>query len=601
MNDNRKYIIRGFILLLGFIFLVKLFSIQVFDDKYKTAAQNNIIQKNIDYPYRGLIFDRNQKLLVYNEPIFDLMIMPKEVEVVDTIKFCELLGITVEEYNTKVNTAKRYSYIKPSIFLKQISNDRFAEIQDQLINYKGFFPQARTVRGYGYNSLSNVLGYIGEINNRQLDQDTTSYYKSGDYLGITGLESSYEKFLRGKRGVRYKMVNARGADKGAFKSGKLDTLSIPGENLTLSIDIDLQQYAEKLLKGKVGALVAIEPSTGQVLAFVSAPSYDPALLTGKQFGQNFLDLTKDSLKPLFNRPLMAMYPPGSIFKTMQALIALQQGVLTANEKIYCDGTLIGDHAPSGYYDIHKGIRHSSNNYFHKVFRRVIEQDPSKSPFVQGPEGLAVWKSQALKFGLGQKLGIDLPNETSGSIPGPDLYDRLYGQGRWKYSNISSMSIGQGEILMNTIQIANLAAIIANQGYYYRPHLVTSIGQTGYFMPEYQEKIDVGIDQQHFPPVIAGMQDAILGTSPRAYIKHIEMCGKTGTSQNPHGADHSVFMAFAPKENPKIAISVFVENAGWGGRAAACTASLLIEKYLTGEIIPSRQWVEEYVLAGDFLD
>ncbi|WP_109832950.1 penicillin-binding transpeptidase domain-containing protein [Reichenbachiella versicolor] len=599
MNEDRRYIIRGIILLIGIIFLVKLFSIQVIDDKYKAAAQNNIIHKVIDYPFRGLIFDRNKKLLVHNDPIYDLMVIPKEAKLNDTLAFCELLDIDLEEFTGRMKKARRYSYIKPSVFEKQISNKQFAEIQDKLIHFKGFYPEARTVRGYDFSSLANVLGYIGEINSRQLSRDTTNYYKSGDYLGITGLESSYEQFLRGKRGIKYKMVNARGIDKGSFNNGEQDTLSIPGENLTLSIDIELQRYAERLLDGKVGSIVAIEPSSGEVLTFVSGPSYKPSLLAGKKFGKNYSMLTKDSLKPLFNRPLMAMYPPGSIFKTLQALIALQEGVITAKEKIYCDGTLIGDHAPPGYYDVHKGIMLSSNNYFHKVFRRVIERDPTKSPFVQGPEGLTHWRSMVNKFGLGQPLGVDLPNERSGLVPGVELYNRIYGKGRWKYSNISSMSIGQGEMLMNPIQMTNLAVIMANKGYYYRPHLVKSIGETGFILPEYQEKISCGIDAIHFPPVIEGMKDALGGTAPRAIIRDIEICGKTGTAQNPHGEDHSVFMAFAPKDNPKIAISVFVENAGWGGRAAACTASLIIEQYLRGEI--TRPWLEDYVLEGYFGD
>lgn len=599
MNENRKYIIRGLIVLVGIIFLIKLFSIQVLSDKYKTAAQNNIIHKIIDYPFRGLVYDRNQELLVYNEPIYDLLVLPKEVEVEDTLAFCSLLEVTREDFEKKMQTARRYSYIKPSTFLKQISNEKFARIQDQLINYKGFYAEARTVRGYTHHSLANVLGYIGEINSRRLERDTSHYYKSGDFLGITGLEYSYEKYLRGKRGVKYKMVNARGLDQGAFNDGRQDTLSIPGENLTLTIDIDLQRYAEQLMDGKVGSVVAIEPSTGEVLTFVSGPSYDPMLLTGQQFGKNYFALSKDSLKPLFNRPLMAMYPPGSIFKTLQALIALQEGVITANEKIFCDGTLIGDHAPPGYYDVRRGIMLSSNNYFHKVFRRLIERSPSKSPFVQGPEGLTLWRKSVNKFGLGTPLGIDLPNERSGLVPGVELYDKFYGKGRWKYSNISSMSIGQGEMLMNPIQMANLGAILANRGHYYKPHVVKSIGETGFVLPTYQEKISAGIDSEHFPPVIDGMKAALSGTAPRAVISDIEICGKTGTAQNPHGEDHSVFMAFAPKDDPKIAIAVFVENAGWGGRAAASTASLIIEQYLRGKI--TRPWLEEYVLKGYFGD
>lgn len=598
MHDDRKYIVRIFIVLIAATFLVKLFFIQILDENYKAAAENNIIHKVVEYPYRGLIYDRNNQLIVHNEPIFDLMVIPKEVFIPDTLAFCKLFRITREDFDATMNKAKRYSYIQPSQFAKQISSEWFASISDQMTGVKGFYPEARTIRGYSFDNLSNVLGYIGEINQRQLRADTTNYYRQGDYLGITGIESSYENELRGKRGVEYKMVNVRGVDQGSFKDGELDTLSIPGDDLLLSIDLDLQRYAEKLMEGKTGSVVAIEPSTGEILAFVSAPTYKPSLLSGREFSSNYGKLTQDSLKPLFNRPLMAMYPPGSIFKVVQGLIALEEGVVTANEQIYCDNSLIGDHAPPGYYDMRKGIMYSSNNYFLKVFRRIINQHPELSQFEQAPIGLKNWKEQMHKFGLGTPLGVDLPNEKAGQVPGPQLYNRIYGTGRWKVSNLSSLSIGQGETLLNPIQMANLAAIMANRGHYYRPHVVKSVGSTKYLDPYYSEKIETGIKSEHFQVVIEGMQRALSGTAGRAIIKDIEICGKTGTVQNPHGEDHSTFMAFAPMEQPKIAISVYVENAGWGGRAAASISSLMIESYIKGEI--TRQWLEDFVLKGDFL-
>ena len=599
MFDDRRHIIRLVVVLVGITFLIQLFSIQVLDEDYKAAAESNIIQKVIEYPYRGLIRDRDQNLLVYNEPIYDLMVIPNEVSAMDTVRFCKLLDITDSVFLEKLQKAKNYSYIQPSIFEKQISIESFAAIQDQLSEFRGFYPKARTVRGYEYLGLANALGYIGEINNRQLRQDSSNYYRLGDYIGITGLESEYEANLRGQRGVRYKMVNARGVEKGAFKNGQLDTMSVPGDDLILSIDLKLQAFAEKLMKNKVGSVVAIEPATGEILAFVSSPSYEPSLLAGREFSNNYNLLTEDSLKPLFNRPLMAMYPPGSIFKIIQALIALQEQVITPEEKVFCDGTLIGDHAPPGFYDMHRGIMLSSNNYFHKVFRRIIERDKEKSPFAEAPIGLKIWQEKVQAFGLGKPLGIDLPNERSGLVPGVEVYNRIYGAGRWKYSNISSMSIGQGELLMNPIQMANLAAIIANRGFYYRPHLVTSIGNSDYIRSEFREKVDIGIDEKHFPIIIDAMQDALSGTAPRAIIRDIEICGKTGTAENPHGEDHSVFMAFAPKTDPVIAISAYVENAGWGGRAAASISSLMVEQYIKGE--HTRPWLEEYVLIGDFAD
>lgn len=599
MNENRKYIIRIAVILVAATFLIKLFSIQVIDEEYKTAAESNIIHAVTEYPYRGLIFDRNGELLVYNEPIFDLEVVPKEAYIEDTVMFSSMLGIEYEDLTSNLKKARRYSSIQPTTIVKQVPNQVFAKIQDKLVLYEGIYPKARTVRGYTHNSLANVFGYIGEVSKRQLDRDTTNYYKSGDYLGITGLESSYENQLRGRRGVKYKMVNVRRVEKGSFKDGELDTLAVPGENLSLSLDIKLQKYAERLMEGKIGSVVAIEPATGEILAFVSAPTYDPAELAGRNFSDNFKALTTDSLKPLFNRPLMAMYPPGSIFKIVQGLIALEEGVIGAYDKIYCDGSLIGDHAPPGYYDMRRGIMLSSNNYFVKVFRLIINQHPEMSQFEQAPIGLANWKEQINKFGLGTPLGIDLPNEKSGFMPGPKYYNRVYGTGRWKFSNLTSLSIGQGEILLNPIQMTNLAAIMANRGFYYRPHIVKAIGETDYLLPEFKERIETGISAEHFPIIIQGMADALSGTAPRAIVPDIEICGKTGTVENPHGEDHSVFMAFAPKDNPKIAISVFVENAGWGGRAAASTASLIIETYLKGS--HSRPWLEQYVLAGDFRD
>jgi len=599
MNDDRKYIIRISIVLVAALFLIKLFFIQVLDENYKLAAESNIIQEVIEYPYRGLIFDRNGELLVYNEPIYDLMVIPKEVYVEDTAEFCNLFDITAAQFDARIKKAKSYSSIQTSKFIEQISHEQFASIQDRLIQFKGFYPQARTVRGYPNEYLANVLGYIGEVSPKKLQSDTAHYYRGGDYLGITGIESSYENYLRGKRGVSFKMVNVRGIEKGSFKGGELDTLAVPGENITLSIDLPLQRYAEQLMAGKVGSVVALDPSNGEIIAFVSAPSFDPSFLKGKNFGENFTTLSQDSLKPLFNRPLMAMYPPGSIFKIVQGLVALEEGVLGAYDQIYCDGSLIGDHAPVGYYDMKKGIMLSSNNFFYKIFRLIINQNPELSQFEQAPIGLENWQRQVNRFGLGKTLGVDIPNEKPGLMPGPDIYNGIYGTGRWKFSNIGSLSIGQGEILMNPIQMANLAAIMANKGHYYRPHLVRSIGSSNYHDPKYQEKIETGIDAEHFPVIIEGMAAALQGTAPRAIIHDIAICGKTGTVQNPHGEDHSVFMAFAPKDNPKIALSVYVENAGWGGRAAASIASLLIEQYLKGEI--SKPWLENYVLDGDFKD
>ncbi len=599
MNDSRKIVIRIGVVIVGIIFLIKLLSIQVLSDNYRLAAENNIIQRIIEYPFRGLIYDRNGELLVINNPMYDLMVVPMEVEVKDTAEFCSMFGIDKETFVEKYNAARKYSVIKPSIFIKQISNEEFARIQDKLINFKGFYISARSVREYPHPVLSNALGYIGEISKSQLDRDTTSYYRMGDYIGISGVESSYETVLRGQRGVKKRMVNVRGVEQGLYKEGRLDTLSVPGSNLVSTIDLSLQRYAEKLLEGKVGSLVAIQPSTGEILSIVSAPSYDPNILTGREFSENFQTLSLDTAVPLFNRPIMAMYPPGSMFKTIQALIALQENVIDKDELIYSDGRLIGDLAPIGYYDVEEAITYSSNNYFFKVFRRIINQGEDPSPYIDARFGLEKWRNYVVRFGLGVTPDTDIPNPKSGYVPTVGYYDRVYGQNRWKFSNIYSLSIGQGETLVTPLQMANLSAILANKGYYYTPHIIKSIDDSGLPDPKYLIKNEVGIDSVHFNAVINGMEEVVRsGSGRRAYMPHIRVCGKTSTVENPHGEDHSGFMGFAPKDDPQIAIAVYVENAGWGGRAAASISSLVIEKYLTGEV--KRKWLEDFVLKGDFL-
>ena len=561
--NGRSFIIQGLILFIALVFSIRLFSIQVIDDDYKLAAQNNILQKIIDYPFRGLIYDRDGDLLVYNTPVYDLMIVPKEVDLADSSDIMRLLEIDHETFEAKYQKARRYSSILSSKFVEQIPNEDFAKIQDQLVKYPGFYPLPRTVRGYEKDILANTLGYIGEIDRRELNRDTTNYYRSGDYIGKIGIEKQYEDQLRGKRGIRYKIVNVQGVVKGEFKDGEYDTASVPGQSIQLTIDTELQQYAEKLLEGKVGSLVAIDPNTGEILAMVSAPSYDPSLLSGRSLSENGPTIMKDSLKPLFNRPLQAMYPPGSMFKTIQALIAMQEKKLSPTEKIICDGSLIGDHAPPGVYDVERAIQLSSNNYFYKVFKRVIEQGDHESRYIDARIGMEKWNEYISRFGLGNRLGVDIPNEQSGSIPTIQTYDRLYGVNRWAFSNIYSLSIGQGEVQVTPLQMANLGALLANRGHYYTPHIVKAIDDQGIIEPK---RNDVGIDQIHFSSVIDGMQK-MAESNFRVPIQDIIVCGKTSTVENPHGMDHSGFMGFAPKENPQIAIAAYVENAGWGARAA----------------------------------
>ncbi|WPP53343.1 penicillin-binding protein 2 [Catalinimonas niigatensis] len=599
-NSNRKYIIRGAVVLVAVVFIIKLFSIQVLSTDYRDKAETNIIEREIRPPYRGLVYDRNGKLIVFNAPMYDLEVIPKEVALKDTLAFCNHFGITQEEFVEKMQKAKQYSYVKPSVFIKQISNKTFATVQDYLINYPGFRIQPRTNRAYTHRSLANALGYVGEISKYQLGQDSTSYYRQGDYIGISGIESNYEKQLRGKRGVKYKMVNVRGVEKGAFKGGTWDTLSVRGENLQSTIDIDLQEYAETLMMGKRGSVVAIEPKTGEVLTFVTAPSYDPNMLSGREYSKNFSTLLTDTAKPLFNRPLMGAFPPGSIFKTIQALIGLQEGVITPQTRFSCDRSIIACHGPHSHEDLKGAIEVSCNPYFWNTYKRILNQNVSDNTFKDTEIGLEKWRKHVMSFGLGQPLGIDLPNERGGYVPAPSLYDKIYGDDRWKFSTIYSNAIGQGELQIVPLQMANLSAVIANRGYYITPHLIKAIGEDGQPLEKYREKNYTTIDPQHFDVVVEAMADVVrVGTgSYRAKLKDIEVCGKTGTVQNSQGEDHSVFIAFAPKDDPQIAIAVYVENAGQGARAAAGISGLMIEKYIQG--CTDRYQIEDYILKGKFI-
>lgn len=601
MIEGRKEIIQLVFIVTGVIFLIKLFSIQILDERYAQLAASNSIMKEIEYPFRGLIYDRKGKLLVYNSPEYDLLIVSREVKSLDSARFCEVFDITQEDLITlfkELKTRKEYSPFKPTVFIKQLSNYDFAKIQENLDEFQGFYIQPRTSRAYESEVLANALGYVSEISKNQLDRDTSKLYRQGDYIGQSGLEGYYETVLRGQRGVRYKLRNVKGIEKGSFKNGEFDTLSIPGQNLITSIDLELQKYGELLMQGKVGSIVAIEPGSGEILSIISGPSYNPSLLTGRKFSSNFALVSSDTTKPLFTRPLMAMYPPGSIFKIVQTLIGLQEGVISYDTRFPCDRSVVNCHNHPNPTDLHGAIQYSCNPYFLQAFRRIINQNKSPNTFTDSRIGLDNWRGYVTRFGLGQPLGVDLPSEKGGQMPTSNLYNRIYGEGRWKFSTIYSLSIGQGEMLVTPMQMANLAAIMANKGYYYTPHLVKNV-KDGSIDSRFTVRHETGIDSAYFSFVQDAMSDAIYGTASRAVIPGITICGKTGTAQNPHGADHSVFMSFAPKENPKIAIAVYVENAGWGGRAAASIASLMIEKYLTGEV--KRKSLEEYVLKGDFLD
>jgi len=604
MNEGRREIVQFVFVLVGLIFLVKLFFIQVLDNKYAELADSNAILRQIEYPFRGLITDRHGKLIVYNTPEYDLTAIVKDIKDFDSVKFCSVFNLSRQELRAKFKEMKRrkeYSSVKPTLFIDQLSNEDFAKVQDRLDEFSGFYIEARTTRAYTTNALANALGYVSELSKGQLERDDNGFYRQGDYIGQSGIESFYEEQLRGKRGVRFKLRNVKGIEKGSFKEGAYDTLSIPGQDLVTGLDLELQQYGELLMKGKSGSIAAIEPATGEVLALVSGPSYNPSLLTGRSYSSNFSLISNDTLKPLFNRPLMAQYRPGSIFKIAQAMTALQEGVITPDTRIRCDKTLIGCHPGHDNQDLRGAIANSCNPYFLGVLRRMLNKGVSNSPFEDTRIGLAEWNKHINSFGFGSQLGIDLPNEKGGLVPTPSYYDRAYQNRPWKFSNIYSIAIGEGENLVVPIQMANFAAIIANRGFYHIPHLVKGIGKEGKPLPKYGERHYTTIDSSYFKIAVDAMQQVVeAGTGQyRARLVDVIVCGKTGTVQNDPLPAHSVFIAFAPRDNPKIAISVYVEDAGQGARAAAAIASLMIEKYLYGKT--KRQFIEDYVLAGKFLD
>jgi penicillin-binding protein 2 len=604
MNEGRREIIQVIFVFIGLVFLVKLFFIQVVDKRYEELANSNAILREVEYPFRGLIYDRHGKLIVYNTPEFDLNVIIKEVKNFDSLKFCAVFNMSSQDLRKRFKELKarqEYSAYKPTLFIDQLSDYDFAKVQDNLDEFPGFYIQARTTRAYSSPGLANALGYVSEISKTRLEKDTSKIYRQGDYIGQSGIEAFYEEQLRGNRGVKFKLRNVRGIEKGAANSGTWDTLSVPGNNLTTGIDLDLQQYAEFLMNGKTGSIVAIEPSSGEILSLVSGPSYDPTLLTGKNYSANFVQINNDQNKPLFNRPLMGQYRPGSIFKIAQAMVALQEGVLTPETRIRCDRSIIDCHGDHYNEDLRGAIANSCNPYFRDAFRRMLNQGKGNDPYTDAHIGLAEWNKYMRSFGFGSRLGIDLPNEKSGLIPTPKYYDNAYKSDQWKFSNIYSLAIGEGENQIVPIQMANFAATIANRGYYYTPHLVKAIGKDGKPLPQYSERHYTLIDSAHFRVAVDAMQQVVdSGTAQyRAKLDSIIVCGKTGTVENiPPIANHSVFIAFAPRDNPKIAISVYVENAGQGARAAASIASLMIEKYLIGHT--KRPQIEQYVLNGKFL-
>ena len=598
MRLYRSHIIHVAFILTGLIFLARLFFIQVLSDGYQLAAEKNIVQPVIERPHRGAIYDRHGDYLAYNVPIYDLMVIPNEVRHLDTLAFCQDFGIDLQTFERTLKKAKAYSYVKPSVFLKNLSQVTWAKTQDHCAEYLGFFVQARTVRKYPKPILANTLGHVGEISPQQLAADTAHHYRQGDMVGVSGLEKSYEEALRGHAGMQYKVTDAQGVAKGSFRRGSLDCPSIPGQDLRTTLDTALQLYGEQLMANKRGSIVAIAPQTGEILAIVSSPSYNPNLLVGRGRGSHFASLEQDIHAPLFHRPIMAVYPPGSTFKLAQALIALQENRFSTSTGYSCNEEPFKCHTHPPLLSLHEAIKYSCNPYFYYVFKSVVNPKVSNNPYVDTRVGLEKWCAYLKRFGFGRLLGIDLPGEKSGCVPDAQLYDKCHGKKGWKASTIRSLAIGQGELLMTPLQLANFAAILANRGYYYTPHVVKQIGEQPIMLAEAQDKHEVAIDQAYFEFLAKAMQAGVEGgTSRRACVQGITICAKTGTSENPHGEDHSICIAFAPREDPQIALVVCVENAGWGARAGASIAGLLIEQYLKGAV--SRSWIQNYVLKGDF--
>lgn len=597
--EKRKFVIGGFITLIVVIFLFRLFNLQVGDDKYKEHADSNAFLKRVIYPARGLVYDRNDKLLVFNQPAYDVMLIPKDVAEFDTASLCRVLNLSRQELDEKWAAMKNprknpgYSAYTPQKLLSHLSAEDYGRLSEKLYLFPGFFIQKRTVRQYNYTVASNILGNIREVSGHDLEKDR--YYRSGDYTGDLGVEKSYERVLRGEKGMEILMKDASGRIKGKYENGIHDVAPTSGRNLKLSIDVDLQQYGEQLMQGKIGAIVAIEPATGEILALVTSPNYDPSLLVGKERGKNYSELVKNPYKPLYDRALQGMYPPGSTFKPTQGLIFLQEGIVTPGTAYPCyrgyvNGLRVGCHGHGSPIALKPALATSCNAYFCWGLKNMIDKRGTNVS-----AQLTKWKDYMVEMGYGYRLGIDLPHESRGFIPNADFYSKSFRGANWRANSIISISIGQGEVLATPLQIANLCATIANRGYFYTPHIVKEISDT-VIDSSFRKRHKPDIRRQHYELVAEGMRMAVLGGTCRgANIPGIEVCGKTGTAQNPHGRDHSAFMGFAPYKNPKIAVAVYVENAGFGAAFGVPIGSLMIEKYLHGSISAGRKAVETRML------
>lgn len=600
----RKTLLPTIIIVSSVILLARLFYLQIIDDSLKIKSENNAIKIKYDFPERGYIYDRNGKLLVANQPSYDIMVVPNEVKDINVTEFCRILQITEKEYAEKIEKAKKYSPRLPSLFLPQLNKLEFAGFQEKIRKYNGFYIQKRSLREYQTKNGANVFGFITQVNDAIIAKKP--YYKSGDLIGMQGVEEAYEEILRGVKGVKYILKDKHNKEIGSYKEGKFDTIAKQGSDLTLSIDSELQKYGEELMINKRGGIVAIEPSTGEILALVTAPTFDPSLLVGRQRSKNYTKLYNDSIaKPLYDRGLLGEFPPGSPFKILTGLIGLQEGVINEETSFTCGhgfsygrGAFMKCHCPGGIIKLNFGIYKSCNTYFANTYKRTIEK------YKKPKDGVTAWSNHLKSFGLGDFMGYDLPTGRKGHIPTSKFYERFYPNGGWRATTIISNSIGQGEVSMTPIQLANMMATIANRGYYYTPHIIKNI-KGKKIDSKYTTKHVTTIDRKHFDPIINGLFDVYnRGTAAGLGVAGLEICGKTGTAENfakingkrVQLEDHSEFVAFAPRIQPKIAIAVIVENGHYGNTWAGPIATLMIEKYLNKKI--TRKDLEKRMLEGN---
>lgn len=594
--QKRYQIVLILFYLVAFIFIIQLFRIQILNDNYKFSANNNALRYDVLTPVRGLIYDRDSNLIVSNIPSYNLMVIPREVKELDTVNLCELITVEVDIFRERLKEIRNYSKYKASVFQKQISFKQASKLQERLFQFPGFFLQTVNTRKYTTQSGAHIIGYLGEVSKQKVEKD--DYYNNGDLFGVKGIEAGYEKELRGKKGMSITLVDVHNRKQGRFQEGKFDTLPISGMNMYSTINIQLQKYGEQLMRNKKGAIVAIEPNSGEILSLVSSPSYDPAILSGRKRSKNFQNLILDKNKPLFNRALSGLYPPGSIFKVLNGLIALEERVIYKNKLYNCNhgfeyekDKILKCHPHKSLTNLQEAITISCNTYFCKTFSDLFKK------YETTEQSYNVWRNHLSSFGIGQWMNNDFVSGAKGLLPEHKYYNKYYGRKSWNSSTIISMAIGQGELLLTPIQMANITATIANRGYYFTPHIMKSIEGKGNIDSTYAIKKFTSVSPKNFEIIIDGMENVIKstdGTAHNIFSDSIMMCGKTGTAQNPHGKDHSIFIAFAPKNNPKIAIAVYVENGGWGSTWAAPIAGLMIQKY-TKTLINEN--LENFILEG----